>query len=131
MSFISTLNHYAQGIDPTVTRLVLGEFEFTEFEAPERISIPGRQKTVQHQLIGGRCIIDVLGTEYEPLVWSGVITGLQASERVSALERMRDQGRPIVLTFDDYRFTVIVTRFAPVYEDIWRGACSIERAGMT
>ncbi|MRT27026.1 hypothetical protein GJV14_23975 [Enterobacteriaceae bacterium RIT697] len=119
---------FTGGGDPTATRLMLGEFEFMEFEVPERVVIPGRQKTVQHQLIGGRRIIDVLGTEYDPLTWSGVITGLQASERVSALERMRDEGRPTVLTFDDYRFTVIITRFTSVYEFIWRRPYSIEVA---
>ncbi|KAJ9430425.1 hypothetical protein PMI39_022950 [Pantoea sp. YR343] len=119
---------FTGGGDPTATRLILGEFEFMEFEVPERVVIPGRQKTVQHQLIGGRRIIDVLGTEYEPLTWSGVITGSQAGERVGALERMRDEGRPTVLTFDDYRFTVIITRFAPVYEYVWRRPYSIELA---
>lgn len=128
MSFLNSLTQFAQGIDPTVTRLMLGEFEFMEFEVPERMVITGRQKTVKHQLIGGRRIIDVLGTEYEPLTWSGVITGLQAGERVSALERMRDEGRPIVLTLDDYRFTVVITSFTPVYEFIWRRPYSIEVA---
>lgn len=128
MPLLDSLSQFAQGIDPTVTRLVLGEFEFMEFEVPERIAIPGRQKTVQHQLIGGRRIIDVLGTEYKPLTWSGIITGSQASERVSALERMRDEGRPIILTLDDYRFTVVIISFTPVYEFIWRRPYSIEVA---
>lgn len=116
------------GGDPTATRLMLGEFEFMEFEVPERVVIPGRQKTVQHQLIGGRRIIDVLGTEYEPLTWSGVITGSQAGERVGALERMRDAGHPLVLKLDDYRFTVVITAFSPVYEFIWRRPYTIEVA---
>lgn len=128
MSFLNSLTQFAQGIDPTVTRLMLGEFEFMEFEVPERITIAGRHKTVQHQLIGGRRIIDVLGTEYEPLTWSGIITGSQAGERVSALERMRDAGHPVVLTLDDYRFTVVITAFSPVYEFVWRRPYTIEVA---
>jgi hypothetical protein len=119
---------FTAGGDPTASRLVLGEFEFMEFEVPEQIAIHGRQKTVQHQLIGGRRIIDVLGTEYEPLTWSGIITGSQAGERVSALERMRDTGHPVLLTLDDYRFTVVITAFSPVYEFIWRRPYSIEVA---
>lgn len=128
MSFLNSLSQFAQGIDPTVTRLMLGDFEFMEFEVPEQVSIRGRQKTVQHQLIGGRRVIDVLGTEYEPLAWSGIITGLQAGERVSALERLRDAGQPMVLTLDNYRFTVVITAFTPVYEYIWRRPYSIEVA---
>lgn len=128
MLFINPSTQFAQGMDPTVTRLVLDDFEFMDFEVPERIAIPGRQKTVQHQLIGGRRIVDVLGTEYEPLTWSGVITGSEAGERVSALERMRDAGHPVVLTLDDYRFTVVITAFSPVYEFVWRRPYTIEVA---
>lgn len=99
-----------------------------EFEVPERITIAARQRTVQHQLIGGRRIIDVLGTEYDPLSWAGIITGSQASERVCALERMRDAGLPLVLTLDDYRFNVVITAFSPVYEFVWRRPYTIEVA---
>lgn len=128
MSLLNSFRKFAQGIDPTVSRLILGDFEFIEHEVPESIAIRGRQNTVQHQLIGGRRIIDVLGTEYEPLTWSGIITGLQADKRVSVLERMRDAGHPVVLTLDDYRFTVVITTFSPVYEFIWRRPYSIEVA---
>lgn len=128
MSLLNSLMPFAQGMDPTVTRLMLGEFEFMEFEVPQRIVIAGRQKMVQHQLIGGQRIIDVLGTEYEPLTWSGIITGSQAGERVSVLERMRDAGHPVVLTLDDYRFTVVITAFSPVYEFAWRRPYTIEVA---
>ncbi|WP_315315586.1 hypothetical protein [Pantoea vagans] len=128
MSFLNSLAQFAQGVDPTGTRLMLGDFEFLEFEVPEQIAIHVRQKTVQHQLIGGRRIIDVLGTEYEPLNWSGIITGPQSGERVNALERMRDAGHPVVLTLDNYRFTVVITAFKPVYEFVWRRPYSIEVA---
>lgn len=128
MSLLNSFTQFAQGIDPTVTRLMLGDFEFMEFEVPEQIAIHGRQKTVQHQIIGGHRIIDVLGTEYEPLTWSGIITGAQAGERVSVLERMRDAGHPVVLTLDDYRFTVVITAFNPAYEYVWRRPYSIEVA---
>lgn len=128
MSSLNSLMPFAQGLDPTVTRLMLGEFEFMEFEVPQRMVIAGRQKTVQHQLIGGQRIVDVLGTEYEPLTWSGIITGSQAGERVSAIERMRDAGHPVVLTLDDYRFTVVITAFSPVYEFVWRRPYTIEVA---
>jgi len=128
MSLLNSLSQFAPGIDPTVTRLMLGDFEFMEFEVPEQVVIHGRQKTVQHQMIGGHRIIDVLGTEYEPLTWSGTITGSQAGERVSALERMRDAGHPVLLTLDDYRFTVVITAFSPVYAFVWRRPYSIEVA---
>ncbi|CAX60696.1 hypothetical protein ABEI05_05335 [Erwinia billingiae] len=128
MSFISALNNFSQGYDPSVTRVVLGDFEFLDFEVPERIAIPGRQKTVLHQMIGGKRTIDVLGIEYDPLSWSGIITGSQSGDRVSALERMRDAGEQLTLTLDNYSFTVVITSFTPVYEFIYRRPFTIEVA---
>lgn len=128
MSFTSALNNFAQGLAPTVTRLVLGDFEFLDFEVPERLALPGRQKTVLHQMVGGRRVIDVLGVEYDPLTWSGVITGSESGDRVKALERMRDAGEKLTLTLDDYSFTVVITSFTPVYEFIYRRPYSIEVA---
>ncbi|MDF7789572.1 hypothetical protein CG435_23455 [Pantoea ananatis] len=128
MSFTSALNNFAQGVDPTVTRLVLGDFEFLDFEVPERLALPGRQKTVLHQMVGGKRVIDVLGVEYDPLTWSGVFTGYQAGDRVKALERMRDAGKELTLTLDDYSFTVVITSFVPVYEFIYRRSYTIEVA---
>jgi len=128
MSFISAQNNFSQGLDPTTTRLVLGDFEFLDFEVPERIAIPGRQKTVLHQMVGGKRVIDVLGVEYDPLTWSGVITGSQSGDRVKALERMRDAGEALTLTLDEYSFTVVITSFIPVYEFIYRRPYSIEVA---
>ncbi|MCG7388746.1 hypothetical protein [Pantoea sp. ACRSB] len=128
MSFISALNNFAQGLDPTATRLRLGDFEFLDFEVPERIAIPGRQKTVLHQMVGGKRVIDVLGVEYDPLTWSGVITGSQSGDRVKALEQMRDAGETLTLTLDEYSFKVVITSFVPVYEFIYRRPYSIEVA---
>lgn len=128
MSFTSALNNFAQGLDPTLTRLVLGDFEFLDFEVPERLALPGRQKTVRHQMVGGKRVIDVLGVEYDPLTWSGVITGSESGDRVKALERMRDAGEQLTLTLDDYSFTVVITSFTPVYEFIYRRPYSIEVA---
>lgn len=128
MSFTSALNNFAQGLDPTVTRLVLGDFEFLDFEVPERLALPGRQKTVLHQMIGGKRVIDVLGVEYDPLTWSGIITGSQSGDRVKALERMRDAGEQLTLTLDDYSFTVVITSFTPVYDFIYRRPFTIEVA---
>lgn len=128
MSFTSALNNFAQGLDPTVTRLVLGDFEFLDFEVPERLALPGRQKIVLHQMVGGKRVIDVLGVEYDPLTWSGVFTGSQAGDRVKALECMRDAGKELTLTLDDYSFSVVITSFVPVYEFIYRRSYTIEVA---
>lgn len=128
MSALSFLNGFAQGMDPSATRLILGDFEFLDFEVPERIQILGKQKTVIHQMIGGKRVIDVLGTEYDPIRWSGIITGSESSSRVQALEWIRDTGNVVTLTLDDISFDVVVTEFAPAYEFKYRRPYHIEVA---
>ncbi len=128
MTLLSALNNFAQGSDPTATRLILGTFEFLDYEIPERLSIPGRQKTVLHQMIGGKRVIDVLGVEYDAFSWSGIITGANSGDRVTALEGMRDAGKPLTMTLDSYSFTVIITSFTPQYEYVYRRPYSIEVA---
>ena len=128
MSFTSALNNFAQGLDPTTARLILGGFEFLDFEIPERLAFPAKQKTVIHQMIGGKRVIDVLGVEYDPLSWSGIFTGSQSGDRVAALERMRDAGKPVTLTLDGYSFEVVITQFTPTYEFIYRRPYTIEVA---
>jgi len=131
MSFTSALNNFAQGLDPTVTRLILGGFEFLDFEVPEKLSFPGKQKTVIHQMIGGVRTVDVLGVEYDPITWSGIITGSQTDDRVRELERMRDAGQQVTLTLDGYSFTVVITEFTPIYEFVYRRPYTIEVAVVT
>lgn len=128
MSFLSSILGAAQGSDPTATRLILGDFEFLDFEVPERITIPGRQKTAIHQMIGGKRVIDVLGIEYDPIRWSGIFTGSETASRVQALEQLRDAGKSLTFTLDDISFDVLITDFAPVYEFVYRRPYSIELA---
>lgn len=128
MSALSFLNGFAQGMDPSATRLILGDFEFLDFEVPERIQILGKQKTVIHQMIGGKRVIDVLGVEYDPLRWSGIITGSESASRVQLLEQIRDAGNVVTLTLDDISFDVVVIEFAPTYEFKYRRPYNIEVA---
>ncbi|EIC83372.1 hypothetical protein [Serratia sp. M24T3] len=128
MSVLSVLNKLAPATDTTTTRLKLGDFQFADFEVPERMSIPARQKTVIHQLIGGKRVIDVLGVEYDAFSWSGIITGAKAGDRVTTLEHMRDAGKVLKLTLGTYSFNVVITRFTPVFEFIYRRPYTLEVA---
>lgn len=127
-SLSSTVRSVASGFNLSATRLILGDFEFLDFELPERIIIPGRQKTVTHQMIGGRRLVDVLGVEYDPFTWSGIFTGDTTSSRVSMLEQMRDAGETLTMTLSGYSFDVVITEFSPVYEFEYRRPYSITLA---
>ena len=129
---LSSLAGVAQGFDLSATRLILsgtsGTFEFLDFEIPERIVIPGRQKVAIHQMIGGKRLIDVLGVEYDPITWSGIFTGSTTKSRVSLLMAMRDAGQKLTLTLDNYSFDVVITDFNPTYEFAYRQPYSISLA---
>lgn len=128
MSVLSVLNKLAPATDTTTTRLKLGDFQFADFEVPERLSIPAKQKTIIHQMIGGKRVIDVLGVEYEAFSWSGIISGTKAGDRVTTLEKMRDAGKVLKLTLGTYSFNVVITRFVPVFEYLYRRPYTLELA---
>lgn len=127
-NMLNALNSVAQGLNLSASRLILGGFEFVDFEIPESLVIPGRQKTVTHQLIGGKRIIDVLGVEYDPITWNGIFTGSNTQARVSALEQMRDAGEVVTLTLDGYSFDVVITNFVTTYQFVYRRPYQIEVA---
>ncbi len=116
MSIVDTIAGFAQGADPTAVRLILGTFEFLDFEVPEQLSVPGEQKVAKHLYPGGKKSLDVLGEYYDTLSWSGIIQGENCGDRVAALEAIRAAGNVVTLTFDTYSFQVLVTRFTPVYK---------------
>ena len=123
---MSIFDNFAQGMNPFATRLILGDFEFLDFEVPERVALGAKQQAVVHKLVGGVRVVDVLGIDYDAIRWNGIITGPNAGERVHALERLRDAGKPLTFTLDDYSFQVVLAAFDPVYEFVYRRPYSLE-----
>ena len=91
--------------------LTLGSVVFADFEVPETLSIGGKQQLVIHSLPGGGRVVDAMGAAEGPIRWSGVFSGPQAAERVRALEIIRRGGQQQVLTWDAWRYSVIVQEF--------------------
>lgn len=113
--------------------VVLGPVVFAGFEVPERIALGGQQRLAVHDLPGGGRVIDVLGASEADLVWSGVISGPDAEERVRVLEGLRRGGLSWPLAWDGWRFTVIIKRFqAAVAGPFWapyRITCAVVAEG--
>ena len=97
--------------------LVLGQVVFSGFEIPERISFGGKQKVVVHAMPGGGRVVDAMGQDDAPVRWSGVFSGPNAAERVRALERFRRAGSELQLSWDAWRFDVIIQEFAAEFEN--------------
>ncbi|WP_028534224.1 hypothetical protein [Paludibacterium yongneupense] len=126
MTVLSSMLNFARGMNPAATRLILGTFEFLDFEIPERIALGAKQQTTVHKLVGGRRVIDVMGVDYDPITWSGIISGKNTAARVRTLEQMRDAGEVLPLTLDEYSFDVLISSFVPTYEWAYRRPYTIE-----
>jgi hypothetical protein len=67
-----------------------------------------------------------MGVDYDNISWSGWIVGATAQERVTELETMRNDGRPLSLNIGSYYFSVLISNFTPVFELEYRRRYSIE-----
>lgn len=126
MSILDSLPSFAPGGDPFATRLTLGSFEFQGFEVPESIKISAKQQVAVHKLVGGKRVVDVLGTDFENLTWTGWMVGTSAPDRTKAIEDMRDAGMPVTFTLEDYSFSVVITGFSSDFQHTYRRPYSIE-----
>ena len=91
--------------------LVLGPVLFQGFEIPEQIRFGGKQRLVVHVLPGGGRVVDAMGADEGPIAWSGVFSGPSAAARVRLLEQLRRNGSAVLLTWEGWRYTVIVETF--------------------
>lgn len=98
---------------------VLGPVAFRAFEVPERVSIGGRQKLVVHALPGGGRVVDAMGPDETPIRWSGTFSGVDAAERVRLLERLRRSGQVLPLSWDGWRYSVIIQEFLAEVTSPW------------
>lgn len=96
--------------------LILGDVVFENFEIPDSIHTPGDQLLVVHKLIGGARQIDAMGSDPQPISWSGRFRGESAESRAQHLSLLRAQGQPLSLTWNSYRFLVVIKTFTPDYQ---------------
>lgn len=101
------------------TTPILGPVAFSGFEVPERITVGGKQRLVVHTLPGGGRIVDAMGPDDAPIRWSGVFSGPNASERVRTLERLRRAGDVLLLSWDGWRYSVIIQVFEAEVTSAW------------
>lgn len=99
-----------------MTALTLGPITFEAFEIPSRIDFGGGQRLCVHSLPGGVRVVDAMGGEDAPILWSGVFTGPNAGERVRELDLLRTVGEPLLLIWDDFVFEVVLAAFEVRFE---------------
>lgn len=97
------------------TTLTLGSVTFADFQIPDSIAWGGDQKTVIHDLVGDKRVIDVMGREDADLEWSGIFLGKTALDDARSLDAMRIGGQPQALAWDELSYSVIIKSFRPDY----------------
>lgn len=102
------------------TILTLGDLEFSRLEIPEKITFGGDQHLVVHELVGGTRVIDAMGRQDAPLEWSGLFMGQNAMERARYLDGLRVAGKPLVLTWDEFLFEVVISSYKADFERFYQ-----------
>lgn len=102
-----------------------GGFTFTDAEVPAGITFGGQQMLRTHQLVGGRRIIDAMGPSDMPLNWGGLFLYQSALSRARFLDTLRRQGSTCTLSWDELRYSVIVSDFHADYRKPYRIPYSI------
>ena len=94
----------------------LGPVTFQRFELPESVNFGGKQALTTHKLPGGERVVDAMGRDDDDITWSGRFRGNAAASRARALDRVRIAGTPVTLTWDAFRYTVLVESFKADYQ---------------
>ncbi|KAF1009479.1 MAG: hypothetical protein GAK28_00117 [Luteibacter sp.] len=93
------------------TVVTLGDFQFRDMEVPESILFGGGQALVVHKLVGGQRVVDAMGPDDAPKDWRGWFRGQDAVSRARYIDTLRKQGRALTLTWDAFRFNVVIATF--------------------
>lgn len=102
------------------TRLLLGDFEFKDYELPDHIPFGGAQKLVTHTLPGGARVIQAMGYDHAPIGWNGLFFGPDAVSRAKQVDAMRIAGIPVKLTWGDFSYMVYVESFTAAWERFYK-----------
>ncbi|MDR6381836.1 hypothetical protein [Paraburkholderia caribensis] len=99
--------------------VVLGDFEFQDFEVPERIPFPTEQRLAIKKMVGGVRDIQMLGSDWPPITWTGTFMptegGQSALDRARTVRQMVDAAQPVALSWDELYFLVVIRSFDPDY----------------
>lgn len=94
------------------TVLTLAGVEFADFEIPEEIGLGGPLMFKTHRRQGGARTVDAIGADWAPISWSGRFRGVDGMDRARAMERMKNAGQAVSLTFGELAYTVLIVDFS-------------------
>lgn len=93
------------------TEVILGAFKFRDMEIPASINGGGEQSLIVKKLVGGSRVIDAMGPDDDDISWGGLIQGSDSIDRAMQLDGMRIAGQPVLFTYFNLRYYVLVKSF--------------------
>lgn len=86
----------------------IGTISLGDFEIPASIMFGGQHRLAVHKSASGLRVIDDLGPDDSDIEFRGTFSGSQAESRARALDDLRLRGRPVWLSWNSFRYWVVV-----------------------
>lgn len=97
----------------------IGSVGLSAFEVPSSVRFGGTQRVAIHRLYGGGRVVECLGPDPSEISFEGAFTGPDAALRARTVENLRVSGQAVWLTWDSFRFNVVVQTLAADYRSPW------------
>ena len=99
--------------------LTIGPVSLQGFEVPNGIQFGGQQRIALHRLLDGSRFVETLGPEDSELSFGGTFSGQDAVSRARTLDQIRLSGSTVPLTWQSYRYAVVIRQFRANYVNPW------------
>jgi hypothetical protein len=93
----------------------IGTVVFAIDEAPDELELPATQNLAVKDLIGGKRVIQGLGTVWKPITWEGYFWGANAQYKARQLMRMQAEASVQRLKYLSFALDVVIEQFFPSF----------------
>lgn len=97
----------------------IGTINLQNFEVPPSVRFGGRHRVMVHTLAGGTRVLERLGPDDGDIQFRGTFSGRHAEERMRAVNNLRLTGEVVWLTWESFRYQVVVKTFLAEYFSPW------------
>jgi hypothetical protein len=97
----------------------IGTINLENFEVPPSVRLGGRYRVAIHTLAGGTRILERLGPDDGDIQFRGIFSGPHAEARMRAINNLRLTGEVVWLTWESFRYQVVVKSFMADYYSPW------------
>jgi hypothetical protein len=97
----------------------IGTIDLQDFEVPSSVRFGGRQRLAVHRLSDGRRIVESLGPDDGEISFHGTASGADADSRVRGINRLRLSGEAVWLTWESFRYRVVIKSLVMEYQSPW------------